>query len=614
MKRILFGTFVAIAAMFSACQSLEQPNATVKVIEGEQITFTASLGVDTKAYLDYDEASKVYKTKWSADDRIIVMARQDDGSYVNEFAVIAEGAGTTNAKFSGTLESDDYIAYYGYCWLDNETGTVMPQLLQYQGWQEQYDEAAGSWVRKNFIDRYFPMYAESNDKNFEFQNLCSVLKVSLTGADYIDNIVFTPNDPTMAVAGRSFIEFDEAGEPEIVMANDSTAMYSVIYQLGMTLDPVTPTDCYIVLPPATYKGGFTITVNSVSGCLTRTINEDVVFERSQIRSLSPITYKDENLSDWAIIGSMSNWSEDIPMTYEGDGIYQLNDFYLTPTDEFKFRANGDWATNFGLYDYEVVSPNTTVYLYTGGANIRLATEGYYNITLDVINQYAVFELVKGVVEPVICYSFDEVAALPDGTYVAAPGHVFGVYQRGFIFNIGGNYDNCILVYQGTNQSMYQPVLGNQVNVFAYKTTYRGLPELYNVQAIEVADDNEYDYGYNSYWNLLNPQYFDNFYTERYDYVKYSGTLEYENGYWNVYVDGATTKVGSIDYPVQDLTEYIGQKVVVEGWFIGFSGNGRYVSTVLKEIYVPENGGSTEDVIPGDDIFIPGPTKAKLNLR
>ena len=618
MKRILLGTAVAIAAMLSACQSLEQPNV-VSEIEGESVLFTATLGAETKTYIEYDEWSNVYKTKWSEGDGILILARQEDGSYEYESCTIVEGIGTTSAKFEGHQISDHYVAYYGYGWWNHE-GDVQVNLQEYQGCKWDYNYEAGEYqFRDSFSDYQYHMYAVSDDTSFEFKNLCSVLKVSLTGTSAIDNVVFTPNDPSIAVAGRAAIQMDEYGTPDLVMANDSTARNRVIYQLGgLYLNEATPTNCYIVLPPMTYNGGFTITINSTTGSMTKVVNEDVTFERSQIRSLSPIVYQDENLSSWAIIGSMSNWSEDIPMEYDGERYYYLTDYYLSSEDEFKFRANADWATNFGgSWDYSpyVVTPDSIIGLVSGGSNLKVETSGTYNIIIDPVDATASFELVAPEVEPVACYSYEEIAALPDGTLVVATGHVFGVYKRGFIFNVGGVWYNCILVYQGTDQSMYQPVLGNQVNVYAYKTTYRGLPELYNVVAIEVADDTEYDYGYYSYWNLLTPQRFDSFYTTTYDYIIYSGTLEYTGAYWNVHVDGAEVKVGTIDYPVQDLTPFIGQKVVVEGWFIGFSGaNSRYISTVLKDIYLAVNNGSTEDVVPGDDIILKSKAAAQLKLK
>ena len=62
-------------------------------------------------------------------------------------------------------------------------------------------------------------------------------------------------------------------------------------------------------------------------------------------------------------------------------------------------------------------------------------------------------------------------------------------------------------------------------------------------------------------------------------------------------------VGSIMSPDQDLTAFIGKKVLVGGWFCGFSGsNGKFLNIVLREISEPSTDGSTEDVTPGDDLL------------
>ena len=55
-------------------------------------------------------------------------------------------------------------------------------------------------------------------------------------------------------------------------------------------------------------------------------------------------------------------------------------------------------------------------------------------------------------------------------------------------NIGSYWDNYILVYQGTDQSNYYPVMGNTVSIIARKTTYNKLPELTDVQMVQVIDD------------------------------------------------------------------------------------------------------------------------------
>ena len=108
--------------------------------------------------------------------------------------------------------------------------------------------------------------------------------------------------------------------------------------------------------------------------------------------------------------------------------------------------------------------------------------------------------------------------------------------------------------------------------------------------------------YGEYFNLTSSAAFDSFSWDRYDYVKFAGTLENSGVYWNVNVEGATVHVGSIMFPDQDLTAFVGKKVLVGGWFCGFSGsNGKYLNIVLREISEESTDGSTEDITPGDDL-------------
>ena len=109
--------------------------------------------------------------------------------------------------------------------------------------------------------------------------------------------------------------------------------------------------------------------------------------------------------------------------------------------------------------------------------------------------------------------------------------------------------------------------------------------------------------YSQYFDLTSSADFDSFYWDRYDYVKFIGTLENSGSFWNVNIDGATAHVGSIMFPDQDLTAFVGNKVLVGGWFCGFSGsNGKFLNIVLREISESSKDGSTEDVTPGDDLL------------
>ena len=81
-----------------------------------------------------------------------------------------------------------------------------------------------------------------------------------------------------------------------------------------------------------------------------------------------------------------------------------------------------------------------------------------------------------------------------------------------------------------------------------------------------------------------------------------GVTSEEGTYYNVTIDGNSYFKGSIYWPLEDLTQYNGKKVVVEGYYIGTSGSTtKYVNTVVTRIAVPDINGSTEDVIPDDDL-------------
>ena len=77
------------------------------------------------------------------------------------------------------------------------------------------------------------------------------------------------------------------------------------------------------------------------------------------------------------------------------------------------------------------------------------------------------------------------------------------------------------------------------------------------------------------------------------------------------MDGVTERIGSIEFPTQDLTEFLDKKVSVEGWFIGFASSGKYLKVVLRSIAFVDDDASTEDVVPGDDIVI---TKSEAMIR
>lgn len=737
MKRIFIGTALAVMAMFSACESLEIQEPET---QDEAVLFTATIGADTKTYLEWD--GEVYKTVWDEDDYIWVY---DAETGRNEQCGIVKGAGTTTAVFAGTLEADRYVAIYGYAGKYEDEYTVWLSNWQYMNWHYSWDEDTQTeTMQGRWSDACFPMVAQSDDKTFSFQNLCSVLKVTLTGSSdrHVDCIRVISNDEQAPMNGTAFI--DMSGKTP-VMAFDMENLWEESYQVECGVWSnlyYSPLEVFIALPAQTYKGGFTVEVQTDYGIEEFVVSQDIEMRRSRIRNLN-ISLSDHDESVWGIVGSspeLGEWTYDLPMVYNGR-YWELCDLYLEAGWEFKARANGSWDENYGGYG-SYIYKNEATPLSWFGDNFIIDESGYYDIYLDVRNEYiylmspglypgdspeetwgicgdmtewgnysdiqmvyedgyyvvrdlyleanqnfvlrtnnswegkrfglssdmsgyyqfngvptntnvpvidglyeyyenfkvmhsgnydiyldvseqVVFIMNSGVAltdipttEYVIGYNYDNLYYnVPDETLVKVEGLVMSKTNLGFIIALDNYTQNAIYVYDRDN-SLEHVEIGNYLDIYAVKTTYRGVAEL-----VYASDNNSWHYiiddtigqYYESYTDITSE--FASYSNWRYQYIRYVGTLQQNSQYYNVVVEGSD-QVGSIVSPVQDLTEYLGRKVCVEGYYAGqsVSGGVTYMNVVLTRIAavddIPE--GSTGDVLPGDDIIVSRPLRTMSN--
>ncbi len=87
------------------------------------------------------------------------------------------------------------------------------------------------------------------------------------------------------------------------------------------------------------------------------------------------------LANWGIIGSATptGWGSDSDLKYDNATGKYSTSIFLTGGNEIKFRKNDDWGTNLG-------DDNTDGSLEPNGANIPIAVDGTYTVTLDVENK------------------------------------------------------------------------------------------------------------------------------------------------------------------------------------------------------------------------------------
>ena len=268
--------------MLSACENVQIPEPETPQ---DQVVFTANLDADTKTYLEWD--GEVYKTRWNKDDYIYVFDPKTGNS---ERCSIVEGVGTSQAKFVGTLEADEYVAVYGNEAYSYEEDQYMIWLSEWQNSEFLYfwnDETQTEEYESRWSNGMFPMVAKSNDKSLEFQNLCSVLKLSLTGrsGDYLREIYLKSNDESVPMYGNAYIDMTQETP---VLSFDENWYWGTSLRVEGGWMPLSsdPQELYVVLPAQTYTGGFTITAETGSGSHEFVISEDIEMRRSRIRNLS----------------------------------------------------------------------------------------------------------------------------------------------------------------------------------------------------------------------------------------------------------------------------------------------------------------------------------------
>lgn len=213
----------------------------------------------------------VYKTLWSADDLIAVFI--DGSGNPAQYKLIA-GEETSTASFKGYGKGDSYAALYPATMAKGLEGEQLSLQLP----------AEQTYVKGSFGPNSFPMVAVSDTELLTFKNTCAVLKISMTGTHSIESIVFKANNEKVYVSGDAMIDLGDYPYPKLVMQRGASNEVTLVCN-GVALNRQTATDFHLVVPAQTYKGGFTLTINTSTGYMVKSTTEDVVLERSQIRSL-----------------------------------------------------------------------------------------------------------------------------------------------------------------------------------------------------------------------------------------------------------------------------------------------------------------------------------------
>ena len=151
--------------------------------------------------------------------------------------------------------------------------------------------------------------------------------------------------------------------------------------------------------------------------------------------------------------------------------------------------------------------------------------------------------------------------------------VVGKYARGVMLGQDGTY---LLAY---NQDGLDAKVGDIVTVSGKLGEYAGFKQITSPVVTVISSGNEV--------KLPAPKVLDNlddYSSDKVELIQYTGTLAVSGSYFNVNVPGSTTKIGSIQYPLEvDALKALDKKTItVTGFFTGITSS-KYVSTLSTSV-------------------------------
>ena len=261
-----------LAGIFFLAMSCSSREDAVERIDGMELTAVLEKAASTRTQFS-EPVDGVYYPLWSADD---VIALFPSGSEAPLPFYLIRGAGTDTASFRGAPCQGPFVALYPHEMADSLVGNRL--YLSLPDRQE---------MKRNTSvgEESFPMISVSEDQTLAFRNLCAVLKVSFTGNYGIESIKFRPNDPSTPVSGKACVSLDgDPLEPRLVMLEGGSHELTLDCH-GCWVYNEIPTDFLMTVPAQTYRGGFTLEIETTLGTVTRSTDQDVTFRRSELRAV-----------------------------------------------------------------------------------------------------------------------------------------------------------------------------------------------------------------------------------------------------------------------------------------------------------------------------------------
>ena len=378
--------FAAVAAFAAASCAQELENAQLPV--GEAKVYTATVdGTETKAALNGKS------TNWENNDAILIYDGAAAAKYVTSLEAPSTHADFTLAENETALAGNKVIAVYPE-WADgykSSVANVEAKTLSKAYLASNQNAKVGSYDPNTAI-----AMAYSEDSHLEFKNATALLKFSVATENVKAVTVYTLGGEK--ITGEWALDYNN-GQPKATPAEGDAAAGWVELSAGNGVFEVGK-DYYIAVYPQELANGFAVEF-SFDGVnkkqLVKKYESSVEFKRNVILNIGNYEFTGTIEPDqpevpqvqyWALVGTMlDNWGSESKMTLE-NGWYVVKDVKLTASDQFKFRANGNWdegTPNRGAAaenDGVVIEADKETEVVHNGKNFTVKEAGIYSLYLN----------------------------------------------------------------------------------------------------------------------------------------------------------------------------------------------------------------------------------------
>ena len=339
---------------------------------------------------------------------------------------------------------------------------------------------------------------------------------------------------------------------------------------------------------------------------------------------TPDVPSDDTPGQWFLCRTLDggySW-ESFEFTSYENGMFVYKGFYVPSNSYIRFHdvdndlfygcsstfVNSDFKTNSRI---DLVSGDDWWWFYFSMTN----TYDIYVLPQEkqvfiMTPEYSPYDLPT--METVLCDTYASLQGVADGNIVKVHGAVMAINAEGYILAIGPEYYNNIFVYDPAK--LHDVTLGCWLDIYARVQTDRGLKNLMvdnDVSWSVKTLDQYYEYAAESSEEIRDLDTFDD---SSHSYIRVVGTFSvvedsYGKSHYTLVNGNGTSSQLEILSPLEDLTNFDGRRVLVEGYYMGRDNKEGIVcqNIILRKIYIFDedttDDGSTEEVRPGGSITV-----------